>query len=82
MRQRFNSLLGSDRADVHRFAAARGLDHGLEALGGAKENLGLLQVVLLLRLQSCFQVLLLPALQEVQLLNHWRTEMKPAVHMM
>lgn len=55
-------------AGVHGLAAARRLHHGVEALGGAEVTLGQLQLVLLLGLQSRFQVLLLPVLQELQLL--------------
>lgn len=60
------------RADVHGLAAACRFDHGLQALGCAEQNPGLVQVVLLFRLQSRLQVLLLSALQELQLLNSWR----------
>lgn len=65
------NLFSAHRADVHSFPAARRLDHGVEALGGAEENLGLLHVVLLLGLQRRLHVLLLPTLQELQLLNRW-----------
>lgn len=66
------TLLLSDRADVHRLAAASRLDHGVEAFGGAEELLGLLHVALLLGLQSRLHVLLLSALQEFQLLKSCR----------
>lgn len=56
-------------ADVHGSAAVHSLDEGLQAFGGAEQSLGLLHVVLLLGLQSCFDVLLLPAFQEFQLLH-------------
>lgn len=62
------------RADVHAGAAVHSLDHGLQAFGGAEQSLGLLDVVPLLGLQSCLDVLLLPGLQEFQLLHSWRPE--------
>lgn len=63
---------GAHCADVHGSAAVDSLDHGVQTFGGAEQSLGLLDVVLLLGLQSCFDVLLLPALQEFQLLHSWR----------
>lgn len=65
--------MSAHRADVHGFAATCCLNHGVKALGGAEEDLGLLDVVFLLRLQSCLHVLLFPGLQELQLLHCWRT---------
>lgn len=59
-------------ADVHGAAAAYSFNDGVQTFGGAEQSLGLLDVVLLLGLQSCFHVLLLPALQEFQLLHSWR----------
>lgn len=49
-------------AHVHGAAAAYSFNEGVQTFGGAEQSLGLLNVVLLLGLQSCFQVLLLPAL--------------------
>lgn len=65
---RGDAALCAHLAGVHSLAAARRLHHGVEALGGAQVTLGQLQVVLLLGLQGRFQVLLLPVLQELQLL--------------
>lgn len=62
------------RADVHGRAAADGLDHGLQAFGGAEQSLGLLDVVPLLGLQRRPDVLLLPGLQQLQLCSSWRAE--------
>lgn len=62
------------RADVHGSAAVDGLDHGLQAFGGAEQSLGLLDVVPLLGLQRRLDVLLLPGLQQLQLLHSWRAE--------
>lgn len=74
MQELVSSVRGSaHRADVHRLPAARGLDHWIKAFGGAEKVLGLLHVVLLLGLQSCLHELLLPVLQELQLLNRWIT---------
>lgn len=68
------NLVSAHRTDVHGFAATCCLNHGVEALGGAEEDLGLLDVVFLLRLQSRLHVLLFPGLQELQLLRCWRTD--------
>lgn len=68
------------RADVHGGAAARPFNNGVQTFGGAEQSLGLLDVVLLLGLQGGLYVLLLPALQEFQLLHGWTPKGDICVH--